>query len=419
MTVQELYEKKGKLLKQLEEAINVEEKDFEEAKVEAINNDITEVDKQIRIVEAAQATLADVIQPPKPGSIREQRKEIPFRDRLDMFIRGKMQDPDGEIRSIRKGDEIPLMNNLEKSSNYDWVTRAYDWNKTDATGGYLAPDLIADQIAEAQAYIGGMVTPGICRWIQTSTGNKIEIPVVNDTSTKGAVVAGSTAMTSGSAVTYSVQDLVFYKITSHIATIANELVQDAAFDVVRHVTDMLFTRLYRGLNYYFTHGTSGSHPVGIQSASTKGVDAAKRSITNDNLLDLIYSVNRAYRQGAVFMMNDATAGAVRRLMIATTDVDVRTMWQDSMQTGEPSRLHGYPVIVNPDCDDINQYDKSIFFGDFKRYWIAEALPMKLVRMDEYYKPSDQVGLCVLGRWAGNLAAISGDAPIKHLRHAST
>ena len=90
-----------------------------------------------------------------------------------------------------------------------------------------------------------------------------------------------------------------------------------------------------------------------------------------------------------------------------------------MRAGEPALLNGYPVIVNPDIVDIAPYDRSVFFGDWKRYWIAEALPMKLVRMDEYYKPSDQVGMAVLGRWAGNLAAYSGDAPIKHIRHAST
>ena len=405
MTIQELFEKKGRLVELLKEAVKVEEKDFDEAKVDKINEDIIELDKQIRTFETAQKTLANVFEPEKKA---EKKTEVPFRDKLDLFLRGKKW-VDGEVRLLEKDEgEFELIK-----------TRAYDWNKTDATGGYLAPDLIANQIVEAQAFIGGMVTPGICNWIQTSTGNKIEIPTVDDSTTKGAVVAGSTAMTSGTAVTYATSDLVFYKITSHIATIANELIQDAAFDVVKHVMDMQFKRLYRGLNYYFTTGTSGSHPVGINNLSTKGVDAAKRGLTRNNLVDLIYSVNRAYRQGAVFMMNDATVGYIRKLLVATTDVDIRPLWQDSMQVGEPARLEGYPVIVNPDVADINQYDRSVFFGDFKRYWIAEALPMKLVRMDEYYKPSDQVGLAVLGRWAGNLAAYSGDAPIKHIRHAST
>ncbi len=407
MNAQNLMEQRGKLLKQLEEAIRVEEKDFDEVKVQKIEADILELDKKKRALETAQKRLV-MEQEPEKKTKAELKAEVPFYDKMDLWIRGK-EYIGGEIVKIKR-------------DTFDFAhpqTRAYAWNKTDATGGYLAPDLIADQIAEARAFIGGMVTPGVVNWIQTSTGNKIEIPVVNDTSTKGAVVGEATDMTDGSAVAYSVQDLVFYKITSHIATISNELIQDAAFDVVKHVMDLLFTRVYRGLNYYFTQGTSGSHPVGINNLSTKGVDGPVRSITNDDLLELVYSVNRAYRSGAKWMMNDTTVGVVRRLVIATTDVDVRTTWQDSMQLGEPSLLNGFPVIVNPDVDDIAPYDRSIFFGDFKRYWVAEALPMKLIDLTEYYKISDQIGLAVLGRWAGNLAAISGDAPIKHIRHAST
>lgn len=406
MTIQEVIEKKGRLLKELEVALQVEEKDFDEGKVQKIEADLDIVEKQKRAIEIAQERLARV----EPEKKLEKRTDVPFRDAMDLFIRGK-EYVDGEVRDLPpKKDDFDL---FEK--------RAYDWNKTDATGGYLAPDMIASEIADAQAYVGGMVTPGLCKWMSTSTGNKIEIPTVNDTAQKGAVVSGSTAMTSGNAVTYATSDLTFYKITSHIATIANELVQDAAFDVVAHVTDILFKRLYRGLNYYFTMGTGTAMPTGIHFAANKAVDAAKRSITSDNLLELIYDVNRAYRDKAAFQMNDSTLGTIRRLYVSsgTTVEDLRPLWQDSLQAGEPARLHGYPVIVNNEMDEINAYNKTVFFGDWQRYWIGEAVPMKLVRMDEYYKPSDQVGLCFLGRWAGNLAAYSTDYPIRFVRHAST
>lgn len=406
MTIQEVIEQKGKLLNQLREAVN--EKNFDQEKVDKINDDINTLDKQKSSLEAAQRLLIDADKPvTKPV---EKKTDVPYRDKMDLFIRGK-EYKDGQIRNLTsKEDKFDL---FEK--------RAYDWNKTDATGGYLAPDLIANEIVAAQAFIGGMVTPGLCKWIKTSTGNKIEIPTVNDSTTTGAVVSGSTAMTSGSAVVYATSDLTFYKITSHIATIANELIQDAAFDVVAHVSDLLFKRLYRGLNYYFTLGTGTAMPTGIHTAATKGVDAAVRSVTRSKLVELVYSINRAYRDNAAFMMNDSTVSAIRQLYISSgsTVEDLRPLWQDSMQVNEPSRLEGYPVIVNNYVDELNAYNKSVFFGDFSRYWVAEALPMKLVRMDEYYKPSDQVGIAILGRWAGNLAAYSTDYPIKFIRNAST
>ena len=409
--LQAAIEQKGKLLYELKTMQGKVEKGEEvlDKNIDKLVEDLDKADKRIKTLESMNAKLAEDLQGEKPKlSVREQKKEIPFYDKLDMYIRGK-EYVDGEVREI-KGAR-PNFNLVE--------ARAYDWNKTDATGGYLAPDLIADKIAAAQAYIGGMVTPGVARWIRTSTGNKIEIPVVNDTSTYGAVVAGSTAMTSGTAVTYSVQDLDFHKITSHVATIAMELVQDAAFDVVSHVLELLTLRLYRGLNRYFTIGTGSSQPYGLQAVSHKTVDCAKRGLDNDDLLELAYDTNRAYHQNAKYMMAHSTVGYIRRLQIATTDVDERPLWSESVVAGEPPSLNGFPVIVNDEVDEINAYNYPVFFGDFQRFWIGEALPLKIVDMTEYYKISDQVGLAVLGRWAGNLAAISGDYPIQHMRCAST
>lgn len=409
-TLQQVIENKGKLLAELKimQGKVEEGKEVEQENIDKLLKDLEDIDKKQSNLEAMNARLAELTDNEAPKkSFREQKKEVPFRDKLDLYIRGK-EWVDGEVRDRPGTMQFPIVE-----------ARAFDWNKTDATGGYLAPDLIADQVAVAQAYIGGMVTPGVARWIRTSTGNKIEIPVVDDTSTYGTRVAGSTAMTSGTAVTYATKDLDFHKITSHVATIANELVQDAAFDVVEHVLDLLFKRLYRGLNKYFTTGTGSSQPYGLQAVSHKAVDAVKRGLDNDDLLELAYDTNRAYHQNAKYMMAHSTVGYIRRLQIATTDVDERPLWNESVRAGEPPTLNGFPVIVNDEVDEINAYNYSVFFGDFQKFWIGEALPMRIIDLTEYYKISDQRGYAILGRWAGNIAAASTDYVIQHIRHAST
>lgn len=441
MTVDKLYEKKRAKLKELEEALKVEDA-FDSAKVDGVNGEIIEIDKQIRSLKEAQNQLLTAVESvDREFPATAKKKEyVPLRDRLDQFFRGVILTPSGDLRAVNINDELPLIPAIEESGNYDFITkkynwdaqdtklakfakspeaRGYDWNKTDATGGYLVPDEMANQIATAQAFIGGMVTPGLCKWLRTSTGRVIEIPTVNDTAVYAAVVAGSTAMTSGTVPTYGQGSITFYKITSHIATIANELVQDAAFDVVSHVLELLSLRVARGLNRYFTIGTGSSQPYGIQVTATKGVAANPRTLTRANIVDLIYSVNRAYRSGAAFQMEDATVGYIRKLAKSATYLENQPVWQDSMRDGEPIRLEGFPVVVNAEMDEINAYNQSVFFGDWQRFWIAEALPMKVVRMEEYYKPSDQLGFAILGRWGSALAAISGDAPIKYIRHSST
>lgn len=401
MTIKEVIEQKGKLLEQLKEAVNA--KDFDQEKVDTINKDINDLDKKKLSLEEANRILSEKIEkeveiePEKPNFTRD----------FDDFLRGKTNGNNTEDEGKFRG-----------KPSFTLDERAYQLYKgTDNKGGYLVPDEIGQSIMDAKAYVGGMVTDGVCTWIRTGTGRKIEVPTFDDTATKAAVVAEKTAMTSGSDLTYGTSDLDFYKITSHVLKVSNELLQDAAFNVGAHVQDVLMKRMYRGLNYYFTQGTSGSHPVGINTLSTKGVDATKRTITRTQLSDLVYSVNRAYRTGAKWQMNDTTVGVIRALYVGSTDAG--PLWTDSMREGEPNLLEGYPVVVNPDVDDIAPYDRSVFFGDWSRYWIGEALPMKFIRLDELYAESDEVGFVVLGRWAGNLVAYTGDAPIKHARHAST
>lgn len=403
-TIQKLFEKKGKILKQMEESVTRAEKDsdgmFDSAEYDAWEADLNILDKEIKAMEAAKeriSKLADL----KLEDPKVEEKEASFRDNLDAFI--------------RKGVNGQPANIADKSK------RAYVYNLTDATGGYFVPDLIGDHVETAKAYVGGMVTPGLCNWFKTKTGSKVEIPTVDDTAVKAAVVAEETALTSGSVPTYSTSDLDFYKITSHIVKISRELLQDSVFNVVDHATGILMARMMRGLNYYFTLGTSGSHPVGIQTLSTKGVDIAKRGITRANIVNLIYSVNRAYRPNAAFQMNDATMGYIRKLAQSSgsTGQDQLPAWQDNMRAGEPNFLEGYPVVANNDMDELESYNQAVFFGDWKRYYIAECLPMTMIRLDELYAESDQIALVVLGRWAGNLIAYSGDAPIKHTRNANT
>ncbi len=402
--IKNLIETKGKLYAQLQEAANVPEKDYDDEKVDKINDEITAINKKIRSAENANELLSSKVE----SHVSENQEET-FREGIDAFIR-----TGANGSTIARG---------QHTFGLTGEKRANQWYKgTSDKGGYLVPDEISKMIVEAQAFVGGMTTPGLTTEIKTSTGRKINIPTVDDTGTRAEIIGEKTTMASGNDVTYGNDDLTFYKLTSLIVKISNELIQDAAFDVVSHVTGLLFERMFRGLNYYYTLGTGTAMPYGLQAVSTKGVDATKRGLTRANLVDLIYSVNRAYRNaGTVWQMADSTAGFLRKLSVSsdTTGDDLKPLWQNSMQAGEPDRLEGWPVVINSDVDEIASYNQSVFFGDFKRYWTAEALPMKLIRLDELYAATDEVGFNVLGRFAGNMAAYTGDAPIKHIRHANT
>ena len=400
MEIKQLIEQKGKLYEQLREAAGVPEKDYDEVKVDAINDDITALTVKIRSLENANRILSEQKDIESQIVGVEEKKDTMHTELLEY------------IRTGKSGQIFELASEKRANQFYKGTTTA---------GGYLVPDLVGPKLAEARDYIGGMVTPGLCDRRTVANGQKLTFPTYDDTSRKSTIIAEKTTMASASTdVTYGTAVLEFFKLTTSFVKVSKELIQDSIFDVVGHLLDLLAKRQARGENYYLTIAGDGTgDPYSIQSTSTKGVDAAKRGLTRANLVDLIYSVNRVYRGGASWMMNDSTIAYIRKLAQSSgsTGQDQLPAWQESMRVGEPALLEGYPVVANNDVDEIASYNQSVFFGDFKQFMILDALPMTITRVDELYAATDEIGFNLTGRIAGNL--VDGGAPIKHIRHANT
>lgn len=83
----------------------------------------------------------------------------------------------------------------------------------------------------------------------------------------------------------------------------------------------------------------------------------------DSIIDLVYSLNRAYRPGSAFAANTVTQGAMRKFKNDNGDY----LWQPSLQAGQPDRLLGYPVVTFEDMGDFSTPDSlAVGFGDWSR-----------------------------------------------------
>jgi hypothetical protein len=72
-------------------------------------------------------------------------------------------------------------------------------------------------------------------------------------------------------------------------------------------------RIGRGTNQHFTTGTGSSQPQGIVTGATTGVTAAGvAAITADELIDLVHSVDPAYRRSAAGEVHAVRHGAEAR-----------------------------------------------------------------------------------------------------------
>ncbi len=104
--------------------------------------------------------------------------------------------------------------------------------------------------------------------------------------------------------------------------------------------------------------------------------ASPFAVTADSLIDVVYALNSAYRNGSVYVMNSATIGAVRKLKDTTNQY----LWQPSVQAGQPNLLNGYPVETWESLSDIGSAVFPAAFGNFQRgYVLADKVGMRITR----------------------------------------
>lgn len=101
---------------------------------------------------------------------------------------------------------------------------------------------------------------------------------------------------------------------------------------------------------------------------------ASPGILVDKLIDLVYTLNAAYRANARWIMNSKTAGTVMKLK----DAEGRYIWSQSLVAGQPSLLLGYPVVIWEHLDDIAHNAFPLAFGDFRRgYCLTQRTELRI------------------------------------------
>lgn len=263
---------------------------------------------------------------------------------------------------------------------------------TTTAGGHLVPTTLSDALEKQLLYFANVRE--YAQVIRTSTGNPYDIPTVNDTTQKGEIIAENTAFNSQD-VTFGKVTLNSYKYSSKLVNVSVELMQDSIVDIPTLLGDLLGERLGRIQADHFATGTGSSQPQGlVVGASAGATSAAAAAIAVNDLLNLVHSLDRAYRPDAAFMMHDNVLLAIRKLL----DSQGRPVFSESYIVGEPNRLFGYPVLINNSmASTIATTNKTVLFGDFKKFIIRDALDIQVVRMDERYAEYGQVAFTAFQR----------------------
>ena len=267
---------------------------------------------------------------------------------------------------------------------------------TDSEGGYLVPDEYERTLVEALEEEN--VFRQLAKVIRTSSGDR-KIPVV---ATKG------TASWIDEEGAYTESDDSFgqvsigaYKVGTMIK-VSEELLNDSVFDLESYIAKEFARRIGAKEEEAFFTGDGSGKPLGILAATggaETGVTAASSTaVTADELMDLFYSLKSPYRKKAVWVLYDSTIKAVRKLKDSTG----QCLWQPSLVAGTPDTLLGRPVKTSTYMPVIAAGAKTIAFGDFSYYWIADRQGRSFKRLNELYAANGQVGFLGSQRVDGKL-----------------
>ena len=182
---------------------------------------------------------------------------------------------------------------------------------------------------------------------------------------------------------------------------SQQMLDDAMFDVEAWLTSEIASEFARAEGMAFVKGNGTNQPLGflsspnattadgvrpmgtLQFLGTGAAGAFPASNPADKLIDLVQALRSPYRQGAVFVMNSATAAAIRKFKTA----DGAFLFQPSLAAGIPATLLGYPVVEAEDMPDIAAGSLSVAFGNFKAgYVIAERNATTILRDPYTHKP---------------------------------
>lgn len=267
---------------------------------------------------------------------------------------------------------------------------------TESEGGYLVPDEYERTLIEALEEQN--IFRQLAHVISTSSGDR-KIPVVASKGTASWI--DEEAPYPESDDSFGQVSIGAYKLATMIK-VSEELLNDSVFDVPSYIAREFARRIGAAEEEAFFTGDGKGKPLGILAATGgagTGVTAASATaLTFDEVMDLYYSLRAPYRRNSVFIMNDSTVKALRKLKNGNGDY----IWQPSVTAGTPDTILNRPVYTSGFMPAIGASAKTILFGDLGYYWVADREGRSFKRLNELYAPTGQVGFLASQRVDGKL-----------------
>ena len=260
-------------------------------------------------------------------------------------------------------------------------------------GAELVPQSFYAEVQRAWKNVAPL--RGICKLIQSDSGETLRIPINDDTSNTGSIIAENAEHT---ALDMSFTEIILsaYTYSSRLVKCSNELLQDTGIDLAAFLGQQLGERIGRAQEAHFLTGTGSSQPQGVITAASTTTAASATAITINDLITLMNAVDPAYKNtgGKVaFVMHQTVWSALRKLQ----DSQGRQLISD-IQAGQAPELFGYPVLLTSGMDStFVATKKTVLFGNFDYYAIRDAANLVVARSADRFFEFNQTAFLALQR----------------------
>lgn len=414
MNLNEMHDKRGRLVTQAREALEEIKTNTDEARAAELEQ------RHDTIMGELDSLDANIAREARVAKLEKEAEEARANKRPDQSGEGrgveevaKPEYRDAFLRLAREGFDIQAVSSEDRSVLKAGLVAGEQraQSTTVAAGGYTVPTELAAVVDKTLKMWGPMYDEAICTVLNTSGGGALDFPTVDDTAVAVAKHTEAAAMTDDGGVdaTFAKMTLNAFAFDTEWVQVSMELLQDSAINVEQFIGELLGERLARRVNVELTTGDGTGDPNGIVTASALGKTAASATALDaDEIIDLLHSVDPAYRASPKcrFMFNDTTLAAIRKLK----DGNGQYIWSmGDIRDGEPGRLLGQLYSVNQAVASAATGTKPIVFGDFSKYYVRKVGSPVIGVRREYYWPN--IGLAGIVRLDGDLIQSSA---VKHM-----
>lgn len=285
----------------------------------------------------------------------EKKPDAEPKDEVEMTVEEKDRACKEEKRAVEDAEGAAFEAFLRKGVTTNLEVRANNMD-TD-NNGVVIPQTIADKIIK-KVYD---ICPILERSSKYNVKGKLIIPYYDEDTTHITVdyqeefeeIASNVGkFTKGAELNGF--------LAGALAKVSRSLINNAQFNIVDHVVDLLAEHIARFIEKELLIGTY-QKVAGLSALTNSITAAAANAITADEIVKLHDAIKDRYQANACWIMSAKTRTALRLLK----DGMGRYLLQDDVSLPFGTSLLGKPVYVSDNMPEIAHSNTAIYYGDFK------------------------------------------------------